>query len=270
MLTLKKIMIDVKHALEKHLANISQEELKKHYYVESIDEAIDKLTKYFKKFTSQFEAYAPDEEEVLDISIQFLLNGFSKNLQKRTFKLELLDGLGAIYINDELIASPAKKLYPLETAKGDLCWGYKNGSSTVRTAMVMLNASLYDFDENDTYYQRMSSKFADEILSQFTQNEHATYEEWKLLHWVSDYKMTHKSYGGENIVKLTCKEFGITYKELGEAIGYSGDSLRNIASKAEVSDPLTKAIELYKENLALKIQLQDYNTLKQALKNLIK
>ena len=74
----------------------------------------------------------------------------------------------------------------------------------------------------------------------------------------------------DNIVKLTCKELGITYRELGEAIGYGGDSLRNIASKVEVSEPLTKAIELYKENLALKAQLQDCNTLKQALKNLIK
>lgn len=269
MLTLKKIMIDVKHALEKHLANISQEELKKHYYVESIDEAIDKLTKYFKKFTSQFEAYAPDEEEVLDISIQFLLNGFSKNLQKRTFKLELLDGLGAIYINDELIASPAKKLYPLETAKGDLCWGYKNGSSTVRTAMVMLNASLYDFDENDTYYQRMSSKFADEILSQFTQNEHATYEEWKLLDWVSDYKMTHKSYGGENIVKLTCKQLGLTYKQLGEAIGYSEPALKKAIANDSVSEPMQKAIELYLETLNLKKELLNYENLKRAIKTAI-
>ena len=73
----------------------------------------------------------------------------------------------------------------------------------------------------------------------------------------------------ENIIKLTCKELGLTYKQLGDAIGYSGDSLRNIASKAEVSEPLTKAIELYKENLALKVQLQDCSTLKKALKNLI-
>lgn len=54
-----------------------------------------------------------------------------------------------------------------------------------------------------------------------------------------------------NIVKLTCKELGFTYKELGEAIGYSGDSLKNIASKEEVSISITKAIELYKKNIEL-------------------
>lgn len=74
----------------------------------------------------------------------------------------------------------------------------------------------------------------------------------------------------DNIVKRTCKELGMTYKELGEAIGYGEDSLRNVASKSEVSKQLTKAIELYLETIELKKQLKSTEILKQALKDLIK
>ena len=71
-----------------------------------------------------------------------------------------------------------------------------------------------------------------------------------------------------NIVKEITKTLGITYKELGEVIGYGGDSLKNIASKNEVSVQLQKSIELYMENLHLKEQLKDCHTLKEALKRL--
>lgn len=74
----------------------------------------------------------------------------------------------------------------------------------------------------------------------------------------------------QNIIKKTCKELGLTYAQLGEAIGYGGDTLRNIASKSEVSEQLKKVIELYLKNLELEKQLNDCNILKQALKNLIK
>lgn len=76
--------------------------------------------------------------------------------------------------------------------------------------------------------------------------------------------------GEQNIVKGTCKELGITYKELGEAIGYSEGALKTSASTNNISEPMQQAIKLYKENIALKEQLQDCNILKQALKNLIK
>ncbi|BCD63516.1 transcriptional regulator [Nitratiruptor sp. YY08-14] len=74
----------------------------------------------------------------------------------------------------------------------------------------------------------------------------------------------------ENIVKKVCKELGLTYKQLGEAIGYSEANINKVASTGQVSKQLQKAIELYLENLKLKKQLQDCETLKDALKNLIK
>ena len=70
----------------------------------------------------------------------------------------------------------------------------------------------------------------------------------------------------ENIVKKVCKELGLTYKQLGERIGYSEGTIRNIASKQEVSEPIKKAIELYLENLELKKELEEFHELKKMLK----
>ncbi|MDO7252792.1 transcriptional regulator [Helicobacter cappadocius] len=76
----------------------------------------------------------------------------------------------------------------------------------------------------------------------------------------------------QNLIKKTAKELRMTYKELGEAIGYSGDSLNNMASKdnSTISNQIKKAIELYLENLDLKKRLEDYSILKNALKNIVK
>lgn len=74
----------------------------------------------------------------------------------------------------------------------------------------------------------------------------------------------------ENIVKLTCKELGLTYKQLGEAIGVSESSLRSSASTGKISEQVNKAINLYLETIELKKQLQACETLKQALKELIR
>lgn len=73
----------------------------------------------------------------------------------------------------------------------------------------------------------------------------------------------------DNIIKRTCKELGITYKELGDAIGYSESSVRSSAS-TKISEQMQKAIELYLETIELKKQLKSTEILKQALKDLIK
>jgi len=71
-----------------------------------------------------------------------------------------------------------------------------------------------------------------------------------------------------NIVKKVCKELGLTYRELGEKIGYGEGAIRNSATK-EVSEQMHKAIELYLETIELKKQLESTNFLKNALKDLI-
>ncbi|MDR1461456.1 MAG: transcriptional regulator [Campylobacteraceae bacterium] len=70
----------------------------------------------------------------------------------------------------------------------------------------------------------------------------------------------------ENIVKKTCKELGITYKELGEKIGYSEGALKTASSTGNISEPMKKAIELYLEILRLKEVLTDFKTLTSIIK----
>ncbi|TLD85391.1 transcriptional regulator [Helicobacter sp. MIT 11-5569] len=72
----------------------------------------------------------------------------------------------------------------------------------------------------------------------------------------------------ENLIKKTCKELGLTYRELGEKIGFNGNTLNNMASKTndKLSTQLIKAIELYLENLKLKEELEDFRILREILK----
>ena len=74
----------------------------------------------------------------------------------------------------------------------------------------------------------------------------------------------------ENIVKRVCKELGLTYKQLGEAIGYSESAIKMAISNDKVSEPMQKAIELYLENVELKKELKKSNSIKQTLKEWLK
>lgn len=72
----------------------------------------------------------------------------------------------------------------------------------------------------------------------------------------------------ENIVKRVCKELSLTYKQLGEAIGYSESAIKN-AGSGEASEPMRKAIELYKETLNLKSKLEKSEAFKNNLKDFL-
>ncbi len=74
----------------------------------------------------------------------------------------------------------------------------------------------------------------------------------------------------ENIVKKTCKELGLTYKQLGEVIGYSESNLNKVASTGQVSNQLSRVIELYLENQELKKELENSNKIKSTLKEWLK
>lgn len=72
----------------------------------------------------------------------------------------------------------------------------------------------------------------------------------------------------ENLIKQTCKELNLTYKQLGEAIGYSESAIKN-AGSGEASEPMRKAIELYKETLNLKSKLEKSEAFKNNLKDFL-
>jgi|GEM_PF-2421342 len=81
-----------------------------------------------------------------------------------------------------------------------------------------------------------------------------------------------------SIVKQVCKELKLTYRQLGEIIGYEEKSLNVIASTGKISEPIKKALKLLIENEKLKKQLvkenknieekQDINIVKTTCKDL--
>jgi DNA-binding Lrp family transcriptional regulator len=72
-----------------------------------------------------------------------------------------------------------------------------------------------------------------------------------------------------HLVKKVSKELGMTYKELGEKIGYSEGTLRRSVSKNELSGQLKKALELYLEIVKLKKSKEKIAKTKELLITLI-
>ncbi|OPA71875.1 hypothetical protein BB381_06995 [Campylobacter pinnipediorum subsp. caledonicus] len=74
----------------------------------------------------------------------------------------------------------------------------------------------------------------------------------------------------ENLIKQTCKELGLTYKQLGERLGISEGAIRNSVTNNRISDQLNAGIELLKEIEELKTELKDYKELKSLLTKIVK
>ena len=72
-----------------------------------------------------------------------------------------------------------------------------------------------------------------------------------------------------NVIKQVCKDLNLTYKKLSFELGYKPDTINKAASTGKVSDQLSKAIELYLENLRLKEELKDFDVIKQTLQNVM-
>ena len=60
-------------------------------------------------------------------------------------------------------------------------------------------------------------------------------------------------------IKQASKLLGLTYKELGEIIGYSESALTAAVVKDKISTPMIKAIELLLENHKLKDNMKLYS-----------
>lgn len=73
----------------------------------------------------------------------------------------------------------------------------------------------------------------------------------------------------QNIVKATAKALGLTYRQLGEAIGYSESAIAQIASNNKISEPMERAIELLLEVDKLNKEKEDIKILKTALQKLL-
>lgn len=74
----------------------------------------------------------------------------------------------------------------------------------------------------------------------------------------------------QNIIKQACKELNLTYKQLGEAIGYGEEAISKASRTSNISTAMNKALELYLENLELKNRFKTLDTLSNIIKELSK
>ncbi|MDL0089273.1 XRE family transcriptional regulator [Campylobacter gastrosuis] len=72
----------------------------------------------------------------------------------------------------------------------------------------------------------------------------------------------------ENLIKQTCKELGLTYKQLGELIGYSESAVKS-AAVGSVSEPMSFAISQYFKIQELEAKLRACDSFKQNLKDFL-
>lgn len=83
-----------------------------------------------------------------------------------------------------------------------------------------------------------------------------------------DYKFLYTQLN-PNIIKQVCKDLDMTYKALSNEIGYKPDTINKAASSGKVSEQLQKAINIYLENLRLKVMLKDFDIMKATLKKIL-
>jgi predicted transcriptional regulator len=73
----------------------------------------------------------------------------------------------------------------------------------------------------------------------------------------------------ENLVKKTCRELGITQKELAEKIGVKPESLNSSLSRGKISNQTKKSIEMLLEIERLSSNLKNYVVLEEAITNIV-
>ena len=71
-----------------------------------------------------------------------------------------------------------------------------------------------------------------------------------------------------HLVKKVSKELGLTYKELGEKIGYSESTLRKSVSENRITLQLKKAIELYLKTLEFEKDRKEMEMIKENIRTL--
>ena len=74
----------------------------------------------------------------------------------------------------------------------------------------------------------------------------------------------------QNLIKATCKELNLTYKQLGELIGLSEGSIKRLATSDEINTQAVKSCEMLLEIKILKKELDKLESLKIILKELVK
>ena len=71
-----------------------------------------------------------------------------------------------------------------------------------------------------------------------------------------------------NIVKRTAKELGMTYRQLGEAIGLSEAHIKRLAQSDDIGEQVKKSLQMLMRIDELEKETQDYKDFKILLKKL--
>ena len=72
-----------------------------------------------------------------------------------------------------------------------------------------------------------------------------------------------------HLIKKVSKELGMTYKELGEEIGYSDSMLRQSVSKNKISSQLEKVLRVYLKMRRLEQKIKDDKKVKEMIKTFL-
>nr|WP_315047610.1 XRE family transcriptional regulator [uncultured Campylobacter sp.] len=76
----------------------------------------------------------------------------------------------------------------------------------------------------------------------------------------------------DNLIKTTCKQLGLTYKQLGELIGLSEGRVKQIAilDNSEISEQVIKSLEMLIKIRELETEINEVREFKILLKRLAK
>ena len=135
------------------------------------------------------------------------------------------------------------------------------GSSSIKKERIYIEEAGREIDTGDKICQRCgfvgtSNEFNQDIYDQELDDE------------IFDHPNLHIP--KENLIKATCKELGLTYKQLGEAIGYGEEAVSKAARTDSISAAMGKALSLYLENVELKNKLKTLDALSEIIKQLSK
>ena len=137
----------------------------------------------------------------------------------------------------------------------------KCGSSSIKKERIYIEEAGREIDTGDKICQRCG------FVGTSNEFNRDTYDQ-ELDDEIFDHPNLHIP--KENLIKATCKELNLTYKQLGEAIGYGEGAIKNSASTGNVSEPMAHAIKMYKRILELEHEVADSEAVKENLKRWLK
>jgi len=191
--------------------------------------------KYFEKVTSHF----PKDKE-WSLSIEEVLEWIKINKDQKIFKgrRHLLNNGTTITIDgvDLQIPSDYPGVGTMHT--NDLNYGY-NGQGPRELAIAILSHVLDDYDRVEALYKDFGREITQTLPDKWELSED------EVLDWVNDREGVIQLFSAEdNIVKTTCKELGITQKELAEQIGAAEQTVRGWSSGKDLPQWAVKSFEM--------------------------